>query len=302
VEPSGPPPEAREAATWTVDPASGAAYLFGGRGVGGDLGDLWAYDLAADRWLRLEPIGEAPAARSGHVAAWLDGLGLVVFGGRSGTDTLDDLWVYDPDANGWRPLTTDGPAPSARWGSCSGVAPDGQLWVSHGAAAGGTPLGDTWSYLAGPSVWTPIRTASVAPPPRSGAACWFADDGRFAMLGGRTADEAATGELWSMSAGGDAWTALESVTGSARTDAAVARSAPAGVAAGGMAPTGEPLADVVTVDALTLELVVFAAATGGPTPRAGAALVDDPGNERMLLFGGRDATGLQPDVWSLDLP
>jgi hypothetical protein len=70
-----------------------------------------------------------------------------------------------------------------------------------------------------------------------------------------------------------------------------------------MAPTGEPLADVVTVDALTLELVVFAAATGeGPTPRAGATLVDDPGNERMLLFGGRDATGLQPDVWSLDLP
>jgi hypothetical protein len=30
--------------------------------------------------------------------------------------------------------------------------------------------------------------------------------------------------------------------------------------------------------------------------------VDDPGNERMLLFGGRDTTGLQPDVWSLDLP
>jgi hypothetical protein len=30
--------------------------------------------------------------------------------------------------------------------------------------------------------------------------------------------------------------------------------------------------------------------------------VDDPAGERMLLFAGRDAAGVQADLWTLDLP
>src|SRR5258705_1962521 len=73
VTPSGASPSPREGQTWTVDPSSAAAYLFGGRGSA-DLNDLWVYDLTADSWTRLAPKGAAPVARTGHVAAWIDGL------------------------------------------------------------------------------------------------------------------------------------------------------------------------------------------------------------------------------------
>jgi hypothetical protein len=299
--PAGPVPDAREAATWTVDPSGAVAYLFGGRGAGGDLDDLFAYDLAADRWIRLAPIGPTPPPRSGHVAAWIDGLGLVVYGGRSGSSALADLWAYDPEANGWRTLTTTGDAPGARAGSCGAVALDGRLWISHGEAAVGTYLDDTWVYAPGQSVWTRIETAA-RPSARAGAACWWTDDDRLTLLGGRTAATAASGDLWTLTLDTDGWQEIPSPAGSARADAGGGRTAGAGIAVDGTSPDGLLLADLVVLDMTSLAGSVVPSAGDAPTPRSGAVVVDDPAGERMLLFAGRDASGVQADVWTLDLP
>ena len=40
---------------------------------------------------------------------------------------------------------------------------------------------------------------------------------------------------------------------------------------------------------------------GAPSPRSGCAGVFDPARERMVLFGGQDASGLLNDVWELSL-
>jgi hypothetical protein len=295
-------PESREMASWTADSSGSAAYLFGGRGADGVLGDLWAYDLAADRWLQLEPSGDAPAPRYGHVAAWIDGLGLVIYGGRSDA-ALDDMWVYDPEANGWRPQPATGDTPAARWGSCSAVASDGQLWVSHGTASDDASLDDTWRYDPVLSTWTAVGGGADGPSARTGAACWWTDDERFVLFGGRTSDAPAVGDLWAIPAAGGDWVALESVAGAERSDAAVGRTAPAGIAFGGIGPDNAPLGDTVAVDARTTGIELLGS-TGDaqPSARRGAVLVDDPGNERMLLSGGWDGVALQDDVWSVDLP
>ena len=93
VSPSGPTPAPRAGQSWTVDPSSAVAYLFAGQDAGSDLSDLWAYDLTADAWQRLEPDGDRPTPRHDHSAAWIDGFGLVVFGGRTDSGVLDDFWA-----------------------------------------------------------------------------------------------------------------------------------------------------------------------------------------------------------------
>ena len=57
--------------------------------------DIWAFDLASGM-AELDPGGRGPAARFGHEAVWVDGVGLVV-GRPGGPDRLlRRPWAYDP--------------------------------------------------------------------------------------------------------------------------------------------------------------------------------------------------------------
>ncbi len=307
VTPSGPVPAPREGQTWTVDPSSAVAYLFGGRGSA-DLNDLWAYDLTADGWTRLAPKGALPAARADHVAAWIDGLGLVVAGGRSGSKVLDDLWAYDPSANAWRTLATSGPRPAAFAGSCAVVTPDGRLWITGGRTTGGTYVAATWAYDPGPSTWTKqiVLGGNPQPAPRDGAACWWTSDGALAVYGGRSAAAPALGDLWTFdnAAKGGTWTPHGSAPLPPRARAAVGGSN-AIVAVGGLGADGKPRADATSFDPRTLAATTLGTSgTAGSAPEAssGASLVDDPESERELVFGGRGSSGLSSEVWALTLP
>ena len=138
ITPSGGPAP-REDYTWTVDGDSGdVAYLFGGRGAT-VLADLWAYDLAADSWSEVAASG--PAARFGHNAAWVDGVGLVIFAGQGERGFFNDLWAFDPSAGAWRLLSAGGAVPVPRYGSCATIGPDGRLWISHGFTSEGALRG-----------------------------------------------------------------------------------------------------------------------------------------------------------------
>jgi galactose oxidase-like protein len=281
------------------------AYLFGGRGSA-ELNDLWVYDLTADGWTRLAPKGAGPPARTDHVAVWIDGLGLVIAGGRSGTKVLDDLWAYDPNANAWRTLATTGPRPPARGGSCSTLSTDGRLWITGGRAANGTYLGDTWAYDPGPSTWKKQVVLGAGPEARDGAACWWTSDGALALYGGRSATAPALADLWTFdgAATGGAWAAHDGAGLPARARAADGGSQ-AIVAVGGLGADGKPRADVTIFDPSSLAATTHATTGAGgsaPEARSGASLVDDPESERELVFGGRGSSGPSSEVWALTLP
>ena len=86
------------------------------------------------------PSGDGPAARFGHEAVWVDGIGLVVFAGQNGPNFFNDLWAYEPASATWRQLPSNGAVPVPRYGTCAAVGPDGRLWISHGFTADGTLL------------------------------------------------------------------------------------------------------------------------------------------------------------------
>jgi hypothetical protein len=291
---TGPAP--REDHTWTLG-AGGVAYLFGGRDGATVFDDLWSYELATDTWTPLGARG--PAARFGHNAAWADGIGLVVFAGQAGAAFFNDLWAYDPAADGWRQLPAGGAVPVPRYGSCAAIGPDGDLWISHGFTSDGTRFADTRAYDFATGAWTDVTPAGDLPVARCLHACWWTDAGDFTLYAGQTTGVTALGDWWTR----------EPAAGWARTDGALppernlpaaARWGEATIAFGGQAVDGAFLADVWRLDdaggatAIPVE--------GGPAGRAGAELVADSARERLVLFGGRDASASFGDTWELNLP
>lgn len=167
---SGSTPAPREDHTWTADAEGRYAYLFGGRDDTGpgSYGDLWAYDLSADTWQQLSG---GPPARFGHNAAWVPGIGLVIFAGQDQA-FFNDLWAYDPVADSWQQLPDTGDRPVARYGSCAAVGPDGRLWISHGFTSEGARFADTRAYDFAISAWSDETPIGAAPIERCLHACW----------------------------------------------------------------------------------------------------------------------------------
>jgi hypothetical protein len=298
-------PPAREDHTWTVDAAGTTAYLFGGRDAAGRaFDDLWVYDLASDRWQLVEADG--PPARFGHSAAWVSGVGLVIFAGQSPTAFYGDLWAYDPALNRWLKLPDAGDAPVARYGSCAAVGPDGRLWISHGFTSDGSRFADTRAYDFATHEWTDETPAGERPVERCLHACWWTDDGRLALYAGQTTGIPALGDLWQLTPGPrigtNTWSELTPPRRlpPARQLYAAARWGTGTIVFGGGALDGGFLADtwVIADDGVATRL----RAGAGPAARSGAELVADPERDRLLLFGGRDGQDAMRDTWELQPP
>ena len=96
IKPSGSKPSGRSNPSLVSDD-SGRLILFGGRTGGGRSSDIWTLDIASGKWTELTPSGEGPEPRSSHDAAWNPDTGqMIVFGGRSNSGNLNDLWLFTP--------------------------------------------------------------------------------------------------------------------------------------------------------------------------------------------------------------
>ena len=292
-------PAAREDHTWTVDPASGIAYLFGGRDGATVFGDTWAYDPAEGTWAELAP-AISPPPRFGHEAAWVDGIGLVIFAGQAGIAFFGDLWAFDPAAVSWSQLPATGALPTPRYGSCAAIGPDGRLWISHGFTQDQVRFSDTRAYDFGSGTWTDeTPTAGGRPVERCLHGCWWTDAGELTLYAGQTTGTLALDDRWALADG--AWTRVEGTLPAARNLYARARVDDATLVFGGQAVDGAYLDDLWVlrdgqVDAEPIEPTGEATR---PTGRAGAELVIDAARDRVLLFGGRNADGVLDDLWSL---
>lgn len=303
IQASGTAPAPREDHTWTVDGEGRYAYLFGGRDTSGpgSYADLWAYDLSTDAWQQLSG---GPPARFGHNAAWVPGIGLVVFAGQDAT-FFNDLWAYDPDADTWRVLPAGGAAPVPRYGSCAALGPDARLWISHGFTSDGTRFSDTRAYDFTAWTWTDETPAGEVPIVRCLHACWWTDAGRLALYGGQTNGVTSLGDRWELTVGPrpgtNAWGELaQDVTPSARNLYAAARWERGTLIFGGQALDGTYLGDawLLSDDGTQAQVVPGVA---GPSSRSGAELVADPERGRILLFGGKAGASAFGDVWELTL-
>jgi hypothetical protein len=289
-------PAAREDHTWTADPSGSIAYLFGGRDGGTVYGDLWAYHLDDDRWEELTP-SAGPAARFGHEAVWVDGIGLVVFAGQAGPTFFNDLWALDAESTTWRSLPSSGAVPVSRYGSCAAIGPDGRLWISHGFTSDGTRFADTRAYDFEAGAWADATPAGGLPVSRCLHGCWWTDDGALTLFGGQTTGVTALMDRWRLEDG--AWTEVEGDQPTARNLYARVRLDGATLVVGGQAIDGGFHADAWLLRDGDPDAVPLPIAGDAPPARAGAEMVLDALDGRILLFGGRDGDGALADTWEL---
>jgi hypothetical protein len=302
----GETPAAREDHTWTLNDEGTVAYLFGGRADGEALGDLWVYDLTADRWERRDP-ARGPSERFGHTATWVPDVGLVVWSGQAGSDFFGDVWAYDPMEDRWRELPASGEVPAARYGACADLGPDGRLWISHGFTFEGR-FDDTRAYDFESGEWVDL-TPTERPALRCLHECLWADDGRFLLYGGQTNDAAALGDLWALEPpredGADAGVRWMELRGGPPPRNLYAAAEVAGdvYVFGGSGTERVYLDDLWLLETATDQWrALEPESTRRPEGRSGATFVADRQRGRLLLFGGETADSVLDDLWSLSLP
>jgi Galactose oxidase, central domain len=305
LNPGGSGPRAREDHTWTVDPATSQAFLFGGRDGARVLGDLWRYDLRADTWTRVTTEGKAPAPRFGHTGTWVPGVGLVVWSGQAGSDFFNDAWAYEPATGRWRRLPTNGAVPKARYGSCAALGPDGRLWISHGFTEDTGRFADSWAYDFTARRWFDETPTGKVATIRCLHDCLWTRDGRFLIYAGQTTGAPAIGDLWAREVEGD-WTRIQDVPPPARQLYALAiggagQGTERAYIFGGGDEDRAKLADLWSLELNGLAWREETPTGRPPSARSGATMVADPSGSRLLLFGGQTTSGALDDLWELSL-
>jgi uncharacterized protein (TIGR03437 family) len=140
VSPAGTRPLRRCLHHAAYNAAGDRMFLYGGCASGFGpcpLADLWAFDLAANRWTE-RTVQPGPPARD-HYGMGFDSIHgrLVVFGG-NGSALLNDTWEYNPRSGAWRQPAVAGDSPSPRQRHETAVASDrGTIYFFGGLTAAG---------------------------------------------------------------------------------------------------------------------------------------------------------------------
>lgn len=267
---AGPGP--RLSATFGFDPVGQRCVLYGGNGGSGPLADCWSWD--GSTWLLLAT--NAPPGPREHAAmAFSPAAGaLVLYGGSSATTT----WRLA--GNGWTQVVT-AHDPGPRSGRLVRDA-FGLLLVTGDPETEWRFSGSDWSAVASP--W------SVTPRPRfDGAAACDRVRGRSLHFGGLGVADA--GQTFDTR-----WRNIASANPPApRTSAQACWSGieQSVLLFGGRNAQNQLLGDTWNWTGIDW---VQRVPVQSPSPRAGAALAEDP-NGGVLLFGGSAAAGVSNEHW-----
>lgn len=159
-------PEEREHAAVLFDEAGAQAFVFGGSGYHPQftqlLDDVWRYDVAAQTWTQVTPVGDAvPGGGSRRFAgAW--GAGEGYLHGGYGAAEFDDLYhvVVEGQTLRFELVAQQDPKPAPR--SLHGLVydPTGDRYYLFGGVSS-LLYGDTWSMAieGGEAVWTRLELA-----------------------------------------------------------------------------------------------------------------------------------------------
>lgn len=303
-------------ATGILDPVRRRMVIFGGFPSGSPLvNDTWTLPLDPPfEWSRIYTSGPIPTARVGHVAIYEPALdAMLVHSGTdpSGSAVPDEIWKLNLSGSpSWSLVPTTGLLPGIRTLGAAlfdrkrtrmilvgGQTPDlNRALVSRIHALNSTT--NSWITLEARNVLDTLLVGhkSVYDPIRD----------RMLVFGGRRLGAPMIAMPFT---GTQAWTDVvpgASTKPSNRTGSGVVYDPVRDrviVFSGGTVQNNLPyLRDLWSLNMTPSDQwVQLTTSSLRPTSRSGAAMCFDPIRDRLVVFGGRDSTGVRNDVWQLPL-
>ncbi len=245
-----------------------------------------------------------PPARFDHILA-LDTANnkLVVFGGRDGSKTLGDTWVYDLTANLWREVKP-ATAPEARFGHAAAFDPRSRRVLIFAGQAGGF-FNDVWAFDAAQETWQKLEPKGTSPVARYGTSA-VVDTRRNLLIITHGFASGRFDDTFALALATNTWAQLQPVDGQPLKrclhesvyDARSDRMILFGGCSLGFGPC--PQGDLWSLDVSGKDWNEVSPTRIKPSPRSNPALIGD-GNGRLILFGGNTSDGPSGDLWSLDI-
>jgi alpha-tubulin suppressor-like RCC1 family protein len=299
-------PSARQYHSMVWDPVGQRVIMFGGYGASPTYkNDLWWYDPASNTWTEQTP-ASSPSVREGHSMVW-DSIEqkVIMFGGSDGA-YKNDLWWYDPASNTWTEQTPAS-SPSVREGHSMVWDPVGQRVIMFG----GSDVfrkNDLWWYDPASNTWTE-QTPAISPTARNGhSMVWDPVGQKVIMFGGSGTSPTYKNDLW--------WYDPTSGTNGAWIDMTTTAISPTARIYHSMVwdPVGQCVIMFGGFDSSLKNDLWWYDPTSGtngewidkttmmaisPPARQYHSMVWDPVGQKVIMFGGADASR-KNDLWWYD--
>ncbi len=308
-------PQARHGAKMIYDPEGKQVVLFGGRGEGEIVGDLyndvWTLDLKTHRWQETETSsGPTPRLSPGLVYDPAHHQ-MILFGGYSNQGRINDTWLFDLNSYEWEKVT---PAlnPPAR--SDMGMAYDrtNQIAILFGGfciESQREKCDDTWVFDPDINSWIEKSPLSSPPVIYGHSLDYDSQKDQLLLWGGHMSEFSQGGmssagyneSIWSYNYSDDQWLEIppgdQSHPSARYWHQAVYDSGHPGLLIFGGDGGFRFFADTWVFDSET-ENWVKQRSEQVPPARIVGSIVYSPGFEQVILFGGLDVDFLNlDDTW-----
>jgi len=295
-------PPGRTQAGSIYDPVGRRLVVFGGKGSGGNLNDVWAYDLQQNRWSELTPAaGDSPTPRFTPNAVY-DPIGhqMIVWSGQSSAGFHNDVWAFDLSTNQWSEFDAPPPEPNVRYGAASVFDPVAGELVTFAGFTDQGRFEDTWRFAVAQETWREVDTSAGHPLKRCLHSASY-DSGRHRMIifGGQRSG--ALNDIWAFDLASDRWSDLS--PGSRPDGRFFTAQAydPRGdrVLVFGGNLGGSRSNQVWSFSLAARSWQLLAPSGAAPTARDGSGGILIPDQDRFVIFGGFDGA-YRSDLWSLE--
>ncbi len=264
----------------------------------------------AQTWREITPSeGPAPQARF-NAAATYDPVAqrMILFGGRTSSGDLNDVWAFDLSEETWTEITPGGgPVPDPR--STHNAVYDADerrmlIWSGQKLQGGREFLNDVWAFDLEEHTWTPFDPPDPRPNVRYGTAAIFDPRARSLVTFAGFTDEGRFDDTWAFDPDENSWTDIsppgDRPLKRCLHHAVYDRRGHAMIMYGGQSVGAQ--GDIWAFD---LEEHSWTELTPADSPsgRWFAAAAYDPRNHRFLMFGGNrgEDAGTTDEVWTFDL-
>jgi galactose oxidase-like protein/Kelch motif protein len=285
--------------------AGGKVFMFGGWNYpGGTLDDVQVLTMSpTPAWSQITPTGPGPSGRNGHRAIYdASNDRMVIFGGESG-GYFDDTWALPlSGAPIWSLL--DDPRRNVNVPRSNfAMANAGGAMVAFGGANPGYRNDTVRLDLTATPAWQPVAPPT-APSPRSGHRAIFdAPRNRVLIFGGF--DGNYLNDVYQYSPASDTWQPV--VTSGTPPGPRISAGLVYDPIRERMLVIGGYILGTIYDDVWALSLTgtpqwTKLSPTGAPLgPRRGHAVIYQPSQDRVVVFGGFDGSNFRNDVWALSL-